>query len=244
MPHILKNKTLINFNPEFQASSAILRVTPYEPKVLIIGTYNESRITGNKADFFYGRNYFWPVFYNLKQNDNLLTERRILNSRVNMIPSLNEILHLCSDFKLTFADLITDVNVTLTNHSDKNLDDAVGKGQVTKNVKNILEYVKEKESITHIYATSKFRQYKHLRSLWESVKVGVSSDIICGSILTPSGQGGIPNFIGVKRAATIARYWLWVNHNKSRYGNLKNQDGYIHLDHSWLIQSGVDVKSF
>lgn len=61
-----------------------------------------------------------------------------------------------------------------------------------------------------------------------------------GCILTPSGQGGIPNFAELGRTATIARYWLWVNHPNNPYGEFENQDGYTYLDHDWLTACGVN----
>lgn len=244
MPHILLNRSEINGNPHFQTHSAILKKTPYPPKVLIVGTYNEGNLDGNLADFFYGRNYFWPVFWNLSNNSNQKIERRILKRREMPIPSLKEVLNLCIQFKLTFADLITNVNTILPNHNDTFLDKAVYQKQTTNNNKAIANFINRTKSITHVYATTKFCNNRNLYSLWHTLKDNVRAGVSFGNVLTPSGQGGIPNFNQLKRTGTIARYWLWVNHHQNPYGEFKNQKGYTHFDHMWLKESGVNTSRF
>lgn len=63
MPHLFLNRDHFDGNADFQTQHAILK-TPYSPKVLIVGTYNDGNNEHNQADFFYGRNYFWPIFEN------------------------------------------------------------------------------------------------------------------------------------------------------------------------------------
>lgn len=244
MPHILLNRHNFNNDDRFQTNSAILNITPYAPSVLILGTYNEENIQGNEADFFYGRNYFWPVIYNLVNNSIILKKRRDVDSYPLGRPKIDQILNLCSSLKLTFADLILDVNVKLPNHDDRYLDQAIMLGKTINNHQNIVEFLNQNRSITHVYATTKFNQLNGLRALWDTIKQQSRPNIHFGSILTPSGMGGIPNFELLGRAATIARYWVWVNHPNNPYGNFKNQNGYIHLDHSWLLSSGVNPLKF
>ena len=56
------------FNEEFQTHNGVLDKTPYKPEVMIIGTFNPNTPNSNFADFFYGRNYFWPALKNLSEN--------------------------------------------------------------------------------------------------------------------------------------------------------------------------------
>jgi hypothetical protein len=244
MPHILLNRQHINNDTRFQTASAILNVTPYPSKVLIIGTYNEENIEDNEADFFYGRNFFWPVIYNIKNNENILNQRRDRGETPWENPSLTQILELCISLQLSFADLITDVHIQLPNHQDKYLDRAIGNNQTTNNNTNIIEYINQHRSITHVYATTKFSGYRNLNQLWESLKIGVREGVIFGSILTPSGMGGIPNLGGLGRAATIARYWVWANHINNPYGEFKNETGYTHLNHNWLTECDINPAIF
>lgn len=244
MPHILLNRHSFNYDERFQTNSAILNITPYAPSVLIVGTYNERNIQGNEADFFYGRNYFWPVIYNLVNNSNILKKRRDDDGIPLGRPKIDQILNLCSSLKLTFADLILDVTVQLPNHDDRYLDRAIRLRKTKNNHQNIIEFLNENRSITHVYATTKFTQLKSLKALWDTIRIESRGDIHFGSILTPSGMGGIPNFELLGRAETIARYWVWVNHPDNPYGNFKNQKGYSHFDHNWLVSNGINPVIF
>lgn len=242
MPHIFQNKDSFNNNPTFQTHSAILH-TPYPPKVLIVGTYNETNIEGNYADFFYGRNYFWPVISNLVNNRNLLQRRRDYVGIPPGNPTLPQILELCFMLKLSFADLITDVSIRLPDHSDKHLNKAIRFRQATTNEEIIINYINETASITHVYATTKFSNLIHLKNLWISVKNQVRDGVNFGCILTPSGRR-IPNFNGLNITATIARYWIWANFTNKPYEPFRFENGYTHLDHTWLIQCGVNPNQF
>jgi hypothetical protein len=244
MPHIFLNTPAFNGDNRFFTQNAILRPTHYKPKVLIIGTYNDANNPNNNADFFYGRNYFWPVISNLSNHANLLLQRRDVGGIPPGSPTLGQILALCEKFKLSFADLILDVNLPLADHNDGHLNAALNLGQAVDNVQNIIEYINNSPSITHVYATSKFN-HANINVLWQSINAGVvRNDVTFGNIRTPSGMGGIPNFPGLRKTASIARYWLWVNHPMSPYGNFSNQNGYLHLDHQWLINCGVNPVLF
>ncbi len=246
MPHKFLRCNNFNGNADFQTHSVILDHTPYKPKVLVIGTYNEGGIIDNIADFFYGRNYFWPVISNLYVGANLLEQRRDAMGPIPPgNPTLGTILDLCARFRLTFADLVADVPIPPPNHNDNYINAAVGQGIAITNELQIVDYINRVTSITHVYATTKFTKQPHLSNLWQQISVGVNRpEIFFGKILTPSGMGGIPNFPELERAATIARYWLWVNHPMNPYGAFRNQMGYSYLDHNWLIQSGVNPNLF
>lgn len=245
MPHIFLNKPSFNGNNQFFTQNAILQ-TPYSPKVLIIGTYNDGLNLDNPADFFYGRNYFWPVISNLSANNiNRINQKRLYSLRGGVPnPSLAEILNLCEIFRFSFADLIQDVLIPLPNHNDQHLDRAISNGQTIDNVNSIIEYINMNNSISHVYCTTKFGGFVNINNLWNLIQEGVRDGVQFGQILTPSGMGGIPNFNGLNRSATIGRYWVWVNHPDNPYGEFQNHIGYNHFDHNWLINSGVNVNLF
>jgi hypothetical protein len=247
MPHIFLNCPHFNGDNRFQTHSAILDEIPYKPQVLIIGTYNDGNNVGNNADFFYGRNYFWPVISNLCGNANILTQRRDAAGLPPGNPTLGQILNLSSNFRLTFADLITDVIIDLPNHNDNHLNTALGNDNAISNHQAIIEYINGTPSITHVYCTTKLNNQPHLNHRWELIVNHVNlvnPDVSFGKILTPSGMGGIPNFEGLNRAATIARYWVWVNHNENPHGAFVHQDGYTQLNHTWLTNCLVNVELF
>ena len=217
---------------------AILDQLPYNPKVLIIGTFNPAS-ENNVADFFYGRNYFWRVFENLVNGNALLNGRR---DDHDMIPTLPRIIEICKQMKLSFADLILgNDNLQIDDFEDATLNDFGLDGQLEDNVNNIVKYINLKETIQHVYFTTKCPQLAWIWNLWTQVQNGVNRDVNFGSIVTPSGQGGFQNFPEMHRAATIARYWIWVN-NPAKPD--VQWDGYVHFDHEWLIECGVDPNLF
>ena len=102
-----------DFGDGFETSNAILTNTPYLPEILIIGTFNPGTPNSNFADFFYGRNFFWPAFKNLFIHNQLILNHRRIPNRGGLPefpnPSLIEIKNLCARLKLTFCDLISQV---------------------------------------------------------------------------------------------------------------------------------------
>lgn len=258
MPHFFLNTPSFNGDNRFYTNSAILQTTHYKPKVLIIGTYNEANVQGNLADFFYGRNYFWPVMYNLANNYeygniNQLTRKRnqsLIQGAPN--PTLNQILELCSQFELAFADLVQDVLVPLMNHNDSEVNIAVSNGQAINNVAPIIEFLNNNPTIEFVYCTTKFNQLHHLENLWDQIIVNLNrNNITFGCLRSPSGQGGFTDqaimgglIDGTARINSIARYWVWVNHPASPYGDLPHQNRYTHFNHNWLINAGVDPNLF
>ncbi len=258
MPHIFLNTSNFNGDNRFYTNSAILHTTHYKPKVLIIGTYNDGNHQNNLADFFYGRNYFWPVMYNLANNLALGNINQLTSSRKRSLiagapnPTLNQILELCKQFELAFADLVQDVLVPLGNHADKYVNNAVRNGQAIDNVAPIVEFLNNNPTIEFVYCTTKFSQLHHLEILWNQIIENVNrTNITFGCIRTPSPQGGFPDqnimggvINGTAKINAIARYWVWVNHPAIPYGNLPFQNGFTHFNHNWLINAGIDVNLF
>jgi hypothetical protein len=178
MPHIFLHCPHFNGDNRFQTHSAILDVTPYKPQVLILGTYNDGNNVGNNADFFYGRNYFWPVISNLSNNANILTQRR---DRVGLPPGnpvLAQILNLSEQFKLTFADIISDVTIPLPNHNDNHLNGALGNNNAISNHQSIIEYINRTLSITHVYSTTKFNGQFYLNNTWEQMETHIGNSYL------------------------------------------------------------------
>jgi len=244
MAHIFLNCPHFNGDARFQTHSAVLDKIPYDPQVLIIGTYNDGNNLGNNADFFYGRNYFWPVISNLSNNANILTQRRDAVSLPPGNPTLGQILNLAAQFKLTFADLITNVTTPLPNHNDTHLNTALKNNTAISNHLRIIDYINRTPSLTHVYCTAKFTGQTHLNNLWGQIVNNVRPNVVFGKILTPSGMGGIPNSGGLGRVATIARYWVWANNINNPYGKFRNETGYTHLDNIWLTGCGVNPAVF
>ena len=108
--HVMFKKEL---SEKFKTDNAILKVIPYKPKILILGTFNPDTPKTNHADFFYGRNYFWTGFKNLfiHKEVKLTSTRMPKNGKPKKLlnPDLSEILKLCEELELTFADLIIGV---------------------------------------------------------------------------------------------------------------------------------------
>ncbi|PQJ08956.1 hypothetical protein CJD36_021340 [Flavipsychrobacter stenotrophus] len=244
MPHLFLKKDHFNENTGFQTRNAILTLTPYAPKVLMIGTYNDGGNANNQADFFYGRNYFWPIFENFSQNNRALSQRRFAANQQGIAnanpPTLQRILILCSQFKLTFADLIQDVLIPLPNHDDTYLNQAVGAGQTTNNHENIAKFINDTPSIEDVYLTTALQGYPHLNGLWEYIVQHSRGNVTFRKILTPSGRGNIPAIPNqVSAVQKIARYWVWVNDPASPNGVVMNAT-FHQMNHEWLIQSGVN----
>ena len=96
-----------NWANGFATQQAILDTIPYEPEILVLGTFNPA-IPGNVADFFYGRNYFWPALTNLFVHHHpILLSRR--DRHQVLTPTLADIFQLCQLLRLTFADLLASI---------------------------------------------------------------------------------------------------------------------------------------
>jgi hypothetical protein len=243
----------------FATENAILSTTPYEPEVIIIGSFNHGW-PWNDADFFYGRDmYMWTVMANLFLNNaNLLVDRRNPPPGNNM-PSLNQIFDICKRGKLCFADVILGLNtatptvVNIQNQSvlvngaynwdsykDGQLNQIGMNGLLNSNVQNIINYLNNTPSIKHIYFTFA------TGGAW---LVGLKDTIINtfpnhqrGSIYTPTGMR-LPNFPGYpNRPFSLAHHWVW--NNAGHPVSPVNNPNYINLDHEWLIRNGVNPNNF
>jgi len=244
-----------NFGNGFETHNAILDVTPYKPEVMIIGTFNPNT-PHNYADFFYGRNFFWTAFKNLANNNAVLMNTRMPrrgNPPAILNPTLTEIFELCYKFRLTFSDLIfevlhnnnpnfqllqndnviyNDVEYNLIQDSKK--DNIAGLqqlntiNQVHWNTQNIINYLCENPQIKTIYLT---RQPKGIwRVQWNLI---VNHQCMIGrqftNLFTPSGQ----SLEGTPRMTALLNHW--VHNSNPNFG---------HLDHTWLMECGVEPNNF
>ena len=220
-----------NWNNGFETHNAILDVTPYEPEVMFIGTYNPE-IPRNFADFFYGRNYFWTAFKNLFVGNAIINQRR--DNTIPTNPTLNEIFDLSKKLKLTFADLIQCVfhsnnpvytllpgnrvsfagqNISLINDSGLPQLDILG--QVNWNTQNIVDYLCNHPTIKTIYFT------RRPTGIWLShwnmiVNHNCMQGRVLTNIFTPSGQGS-PVFHSMTRLSNH-----WVHNININFGKLDN----------------------
>jgi hypothetical protein len=90
----------------FKTNDAILSTVPYNPRILFIGTFNPNQPTNN-PEFFYGRNYFWPVIFNVFQYKSF----RFGTNGIFHAADLNiiAILEFCEKHGIVFADLISQI---------------------------------------------------------------------------------------------------------------------------------------
>jgi hypothetical protein len=242
-----------NWNNGFATHGAILDITPYEPEILFLGTYDPD-IPGNETDFFYGRNFFWSGFKNLFiKNAVAITRRRGHTKPIN--PTLDEIFGLCKQLKLTFADLIPGVlhnnnpafnllpknrvqvaeynirliaehNLSLINDNDfKQLDYM---GQVNWNTKNIIDFLCKHPKIKTVYFT------RRPTGIWQSHWNAIANHKCMEgrtltNIFSPSGIGK-PIFHSMTKLLNS-----WVHNTNPNFGQLEN---------NWLTAHGVNSNNF
>ena len=264
MRHKFENKPPssqeIQWPQGFATTSAILSTTPYEPEVIIIGSFNHGW-PWNDADFFYGRDmYMWTVMANLfLHNANIQVGRRNPQP-LNNIPTLNEIFQICKNGKLCFADLILGINANIPvevdnlnqevivnngdyiwrNHGDAALNRMGNLGYLDTNVQNIINFINNKPSIKHIYFTFATGG-PWIVGLKDSI-IDAFPNLQAGSIYTPTGMR-LPNYHGYPlRPFSLAHHWIW---NNNGHPNAPvNNNNYIHMDHEWLIRNGVNPNNF
>lgn len=246
-----------DFGDGFGTQNSILSMTPYKPEILILGTFNPDTPNSNFADFFYGRNFFWPAFNNLFcHNQLILTSRRIPNRGnlpIELNPTLQEIKELSLRLKLTFADLISDVlhinnpiydflnnDNIIYNHKEYNLiqdgkkNSVLGLenlntiGQIKWTTDSIINYLIENPQIHSIYFTRK------PTGVWgdnwnQIINNREISNRSFTNIFTPSGQGA-PVKLSMERLLNH-----WVFNNNPNFGK---------LDNNWLIQNNVNLNEF
>lgn len=245
-----------DFGNGFQTHNAILDILPYEPEVLIIGTFNPRTENANFADFFYGRNYFWPAFKNLINNNATLFNRRMPQRGMPpaiLNPSVSEILDICFTLKLSFSDLILEVmhnnqpqydsrrndNIIFNGQEFNLIQDGIKDGinglqqlnvqdQIHWNTQNILVYLKQNPQIKYIYLT---RQPTGLWGIqWHQIiNDECMRDRIITNLFTPSGQGR-PVFNSMLR---LLKHW--VDNDNPNFGK---------LDNDWLLRNGIISDNF
>lgn len=247
--HSSKFKNLLH------TENAILNSENYQPEALILGTFNPDTPNSNFADFFYGRNYFWPAFFNIFRSGEVkfnrdkfeiyeipLTSTRMPKRgkpKKEISPTIDDILLLCNELKLSFADMVLSVlkkekfellandNVifdgveyNLIQDSKKNniggLEQLDKLGKVEWNTQNIIEYLKSNRKIKNVYFTRK------PTGVWgchfEKIKTHCTSEnITITNIFTPSGQGK-PVFNNMNRLIDH-----WLNNENPNFGKLESR---------------------
>ncbi len=264
MRHKFENKPPSNHQipwPQgFATTNAILSTTPYEPEVIIIGSFNHGW-QWNDADFFYGRGmYMWTVMANLfLHNENIQVDRRN-PPPPNNIPALNEIFQICKKGKLCFADIILGINANIPtevdnlnqevvvnngeyiwkNHGDASLNTMGNLGWLDNNVQNIINFINDTPSIKHIYFTFATGG-PWIVGLKDSI-IDAFPNLQAGSIYTPTGMR-LRNYEEFPfRPFFLAHHWVW---NNIGHPNAPvNNNNYIHLNHEWLIRNGVNPNNF
>lgn len=248
------------FNNEFGTMNAILNRIPYSPKIMFLGTFNPNSPKTNFADFFYGRNYFWPAIHNLfyYKKIELLTSRMPKRMPKNgkprkpIEPTLDIILNHCKELKFTFADLIMEVlhkndpqyhvldndNICYDGATYNLVQDG-RKGQVYG-----LEQLDSKGQVN--WNTDNIAEYLNnnhsIRIIYftrQPTKIWAKQweklkrrlpDRTFVNIFTPSGQGD-PVLNSMPR---LLSHWLH-NTNASKFGRLDNE---------WLLENGVKIVDF
>jgi hypothetical protein len=250
----------IVWNPNFGTNNAILSVTPYDPEVIIIGSFNHGW-PWNNADFFYGRDmYMWTILANLfLYNTNNLTSRRNPPPNNNR-PSLNQIFEICCRGKICFADVILGTNPlvnTIINNANETVDvnngmylwdnygDSIinqmgNAGLLIENVENIVKFIRATPSIKHIYFTYNSNNWLVNK---KTEILDAFPNISGSAIFTPTGMGFRKNLIPPlnNRAASLAHCWVW---NGLIHTIAINKIGFGHFDHDWLIRNGVNPNNF
>lgn len=247
-----------NFENGFQTHNSILDTVTYDPEVIIIGSYNHGW-TWNNSDFYYGRGMnMWTAMANLfLHNSNHLIKQRTVN---NNIPTKSQIFDICTTGKIVFADIVKGIKdhiqtveqpenksvlvnnqYTWKTYKDRPLDYMADKGWIDDNVKAIVKYINETNTIKHIYFTFKSGAFlvDKLNEICNGIRPGVS--YCC--IFTPTANGfGKPlQSPFQKRVWGLTHCWVWngLNHEISI-----NRSGYGHFDHEWLTRNGVDPNNF
>jgi len=245
----------------FYTENTILKSNDYQPKVLIIGTYNPDW-AWNPSDFFYGRGmYMWPIMANLFiHNRNQLYHPRNIN---NDEPTLQEVHEICKKGRISFADIIKGLKPNIPyninnnshqvivnnqfcwcNYKDSQLDYLGNENWLDDNVKAISDYIINTPTLNHVYFTYKSGTWvvEKKNEIIQSVKLN-RNDVDFQSIFTPSGQGfgkNLPNTLDNK-CWSITHCWIWNDLNNPV--QIQKKD-YGHLDHNWLRACGVDPNNF
>jgi hypothetical protein len=248
-----------DFGFGFETTNGILNITPYEPKVLVIGTFNHGW-SWNKSDFFYGRDmYMWPALQNIFiEKKNVIYKRRV--NDVN-VPDLEEILEICQIGKIVFADIVkgikSGINLEINDKSqyvlvdndfkwdkyqDRQLDELGNMNCLDDNVDDIVNYLVQTKSINQIYFTFKSgswivdKKNEFIRKI-----TGFQGEVKTIFTPTTNGFGRNLEIPFQKRLWSLTHCWIW---NDLPHNVPINKKGYGHLDHDWLLDCGVDINLF
>lgn len=239
-------ETTFGVRGNFSTLEAILDTTPFKPEVLFLGTFNpDTAKDANKADFFYGRNWFWSAMFNIFDCNFLFKTRRDA-AIANNQPSLNDILLFCQTYKITFADLISSVlhngnpNYDLTgnivsydgNNYDLINDDDLGRlnrnGQVEWSTKILIAYLEKTDSIKTVYLTR--QPVEPFATQWYSITShNYGRKISFRNIYTPSGQ----RLPGTPRINHLMYHWLF-----------NDSPDYDKIDIDWLRRYNPNFDAF
>lgn len=235
-----------NFGQGFSTDNAILSSTPVKPKILFLGTFNpDTPDNVNIADFYYGRNWFWPGLFNIITHNALhYTRQRKFSNPLD--PTRQSILEFCEKYQITFADLIDKVlhadniqyelnrNIAIVGNeeydliNDGDLGDLNDMGQVSWTTKRLIEYLQQTASINTVYLTRK--PVEPYTTQWNQIKsTNYGREISFRKIFTPSGQG----LKGRPRMKRLINHWIF------------NEDPtYNQLDREWLTALHINTNEF
>lgn len=223
-----------DFEKGFYTQNAILKNDSFKPEVLFLGTFNpKTNEKDNPADFFYGRNWFWPLLFSIaKDDDSPFKQRKTINP-----PTLEDILDFTLRHKISFADLICEVlpnkiekidyglaknKVIYGNDlydliNDKDLIKLHKKNEIIWN-EQILNFIKENESIETVYFTRKStKPFAEILNKVNTLLKDRGAEI--KFLYTPSGQG----LKGKPRYKKLKEEWL----NSTR-------EGFHPLNETWV----------
>jgi hypothetical protein len=258
LTHKFQNATNLLDDIRFSSKDSILRIDSpgFEPKCLIIGTFNPDW-PGNEATFFYSRSrYFWKIMSNVFTHGDWYHD-----VRTNVpAPTHAEMAAICLKTGMVFADLIKgtvpDAEVMLqpngasvngypfSGMSDAHLSHLGNQGWLDTNSKAIVDYLNNNRSICYVYFTFNSQNWlvnqKH--ALINEIN-GFSPDIEIGTIFTPTGQGLGANMARPyhTRLRKLTHHWLWVNR---AHAQPIHHLGYTHLNHRWVIDGGGECAPF
>ena len=205
--HKFANHQFPGFEGEsFRTNSTILFPGHYSPIIMFIGTHNDRDVPGNSADFFYGRNYFWPVWRSLLNAPVELNgpkgRREHHMTEIPLYGDENSIYNICKLGLMTFADLVFEVDGDLNNHKDDIIPQA---GTIKWATDEIIDFLKSNPSIRFVYATRQMENAAPWAGQWDKIVNAMSDrDVLFGCIHTPSGNGAGE---GPRREA-LKQLWL------------------------------------
>lgn len=229
----------IDFGNGFETKDAILFKTPFKPEILFIGTFNpKTNEEDNMADFFYGRNWFWPILFNIFQFKKIELDQQRKFYKPTPKPSLEEIFYFMNKHKITFADLITQVlddndeyclaqNKIIINNTNYDLikdSDLLKLNKLDKvkwNDEELINFIENNSTIKTVYFTRKStKPFSEILNKIE--KKFKERDLTIKYLFTPSGQ----SMKGKPRINAMVNQW-----------KCSNIAGFDSLEEDWLNEN-------